>query len=608
MALFLAVPLVFLALYVFRYAAPLSAAIPHIGLLLLAWGAVAALRIAICRLIPISRVAALVNTVLIAISLLALIIYYVAVVLSLEAWGRVISWPLITTYATQFTQLAEVLNIPASLAWGCLSGLVLIACYGIHGLTRKRRNWAAEVAVKGSVPLVLILTLSVLGGVSARLYAFSAYPASAQKEPISLTLFPEDAFKPLQTHSSEGSSFLDRIEDEARRRYVPNPDAMRRNVFIIVGDALRPDHMSVNGYQRITTPYLDSLEKEAKLRRIPGMTAACAESSCGLMAITQSKYVHQLTPRAITLFEVLRLHGYEVRLTMSGDHTNFYGLRQAYGEVDSYFDGSMARGFYMNDDELVLDHVRSMDDWNGRPVMMQFHMMSSHGLGKRHEAFQRYEPWLNYYRPGAKELARNSSSRRSEAVNFYDNGVLQFDEMVRQLIGALGEKGYLKDALVVITADHGEMLGEYGEFSHSKTVHEAAIHVPFLVVDFGNHSHKTFTAGAASQVDIAPTILAELGMPMPDTWAGRPLQSTFERDFVYFQQGSQIGLFDFRDPEKKYKYWIDYRTSEEFAFRLSPSMNEEINEIGEVDPVLRRGWRLSVANSGASAPGGGDLL
>ena len=166
------------------------------------------------------------------------------------------------------------------------------------------------------------------------------------------------------------------------------------------------------------------------------MTAACSESYCGLMSIARSKYVHQFSRSSISLPEVLRRHGYEVRFILGGDHTNFYGLKEAYGSADEYFDGASDTG-YMNDDWGLLAHVASMPDWSGAPQYIQFHLMSTHGLGKRHEQFNRYSPALSYYGPGWK--LRAGDDEKLVASNYYDNGMLQFDHVVDQLITRSGK-------------------------------------------------------------------------------------------------------------------------------------------------------------------------
>jgi len=74
-----------------------------------------------------------------------------------------------------------------------------------------------------------------------------------------------------------------------RAAYTP-PDAFeRRNVILIVVDSLRADHMSLYGYERPTTPFLDRLRDEGRLRSVPHALATCPESSRGISSLLTSK-------------------------------------------------------------------------------------------------------------------------------------------------------------------------------------------------------------------------------------------------------------------------------------------------------------------------------
>ena len=58
--------------------------------------------------------------------------------------------------------------------------------------------------------------------------------------------------------------------------------------------------------------------------------------------------------------QVLKLHGYRIHMILGGDHTNFYGLKELYGNVDTYFDGSQAPEYFKNDDRLVVDRTKAL--------------------------------------------------------------------------------------------------------------------------------------------------------------------------------------------------------------------------------------------------------
>lgn len=592
MALWYCLPIAFLAVYVTRYAAPAAAILPHLQLIALSLLALAMLRLAADRWLP-GMAARLLSASLAASLAASLLLYYGLTIIGLDSWGRVISWSLITTYAAQALDLAASLGLSTT-AILAGAGCAYVALMVLAFLYLARFDWVPLLARRLSGSILALTTAAGSGTVAIGVYEFSAGPWIPQAEPVSLTFFPREATRTFQSQAIDSAEAAkrDELEDAARAAYQPNPDATRHNVILIVVDALRPDHMGVNGYERETTPNLSRLAKAGLVRNIGAAHASCSESSCGLLSLASSKYVHQFSSRPFTLQQVLVQHGYRIHMILGGDHTNFYGLRESYGKVDSYFDGSSAQGYYMNDDRLVSDRLAGFASWDGTPVMMQFHLMSAHPLGKRHPDALRYQPVTNYARTGVRSGLDGPSEG---ALNFYDNGVIQVDIAVASLLDILGRKGYLREALVVITADHGEHLGEHGIFGHGNSVDEPALRVPLLFLSYGYQPSAPFAGKRmAAQVDIAPTILAELGMPIPATWIGQPLQQPGLASFSFFQQGAKVGLVDHRQPGRPWKYWIDARTSAEHAYDLGADPAENRNAIDDVAAELKQEWRLRV--------------
>jgi glucan phosphoethanolaminetransferase (alkaline phosphatase superfamily) len=585
-ALWLVAPAAFLFVYVNHYAASADAVLPHLQLVGLMFAAFALARISLAALLRRPSTQRLATAVVGATVLLTMLLYYATVLISLEFWGRVISWPLITSYSARLPELAETLGVSLLLPAAALA-LAYIALLAVAWIYAGRVDWVPDAAraTPGS-----ILAVGVPAGfaiVAIALYGFLAAPPTQRHEPVSLTLFPQDGAWTFQGHAINplSAARLDRLEDAARASYTPSPGANRKNVVVIVSDALRPDHMGAYGYARDTTPNLSRLVRAGAVRKAPTIHAVCSSSSCGLIGLASSKFVHEFHTRPFSLPEVLRRHGYRVHLVLGGDHNNFYGLKLSYGKADSYFDGSQA-GASMNDDRALVDHLAEFPDWDGVPAMFQFHLMSTHVLGKRDPAIVPFSPAATYIRPEGRD---RESGR---GVNFYDNGVARADAVIHELLQILERKKYLLDAIVAITADHGEALGEHGLYLHGNSVREAALRIPFLLVSYGHRPDRPIDGHAfASQVDIAPTILAELGMPQPATWSGVPLQAAGARDFTYFQERGDAGLVDHRDPRNIWKYWVNSGTRREYAFNLSHDPHEETNAIERVPSDRLREWR-----------------
>jgi membrane-anchored protein YejM (alkaline phosphatase superfamily) len=349
---------------------------------------------------------------------------------------------------------------------------------------------------------------------------------------------------------------------------------------------LRPDHLSLYGYPRQTTPNLIRITSEQSARVVRNMHATCADTICALFSLFSSKFTSEFSFRPFTLHEALRRNGYRIHLLLSGDHTYFHTLKGIYGQVDTFYDGSQANGFFLNDDALLVDRLSRMPDWDHTPVMFQFHLMSAHILRKSDETPGKFQPARRYALRNSRDAGPGGDPTPT-AVNFYDNGVLRADAIINDLLLLLQRKGYLENALVVVTADHGESLGEHGLYTHANSVREEVLKVPLILIPYG------YTAPVPradrhypSQVDLAPTVLGELALPVPATWMGHDLNSAADLPFTYFEEHAFAGLVDQRSAAHAWKYWVDRNSGLDHIFDLSVDPHENFDVRNAVDPAL----------------------
>jgi hypothetical protein len=460
----------------------------------------------------------------------------------------------------------------------------------------ERFDWAAASALAISRATRVAFAIGATAVLAIQTYQVSAGQWTQASEPVSLTFFPPHAALDLEGYSVNPvtASRLDRAEDNARRAYAPAPSVTaRKNLVLIIVDALRPDHMGIYGYGRDTTPRLARITSANYTRVVGGMHSSCADTVCALFSLFTSKFPNDFSFRPFTLHEALRRNGYRIHMALSGDHTYFQSFKSFYGAVDSFYDGTQAHGYFLNDDQLVMDHVAAMPRWDGRPVMFQFHLMSTHILRSNDAVPGQFQPARRYALRDSLERGPGGDPPQS-AVNFYDNGVLKADSMIDALLQQLQSKGYLRNTLVVITADHGESLGEHGLFTHANSVREEVLRVPLLLISYG-YQPQGSGAGRAfpSQIDLAPTILSELSLPIPTTWMGHPLDEAQGVQFSAFEEHSFAGLIDQRDPQHVWKYWIDRRSHVDHVFNLGADPHENLDVRDQIPPQLLNELRLS---------------
>jgi arylsulfatase A-like enzyme len=98
----------------------------------------------------------------------------------------------------------------------------------------------------------------------------------------------------------------------------------------------------------------------------------------------------------------------------------------------------------------------------------------------------------------------------------YDSEILYMDYYIGQLLTKLKEYNLYDDTLIIATADHGELLGEHGKFTHGRYLYQEEIHIPLLI----KYPHKEVlparTAARIQLTDIIALILERLGMDLPD--------------------------------------------------------------------------------------------
>ena len=378
----------------------------------------------------------------------------------------------------------------------------------------------------------------------------------------------------LRNDPFDGRILSNKYEDVGvREQYPKDVDFQQKNVVIIVVDALRSDHLGLFGYQRDTSPFLDSLYTIGELRKIDLSLSVAGESFAGINGILRSRIWAHLGHNNFSLQELLKDQGYKLNFIVTGDHSNFSGLRTFYGkdkDLDFYLDGSMTKKYSdPNDDRILLEGLDNIPDYQNNPSYFHFHMMSVHNLGLRFNQYKKFTP------------ASKTIFESKDYINRYDNGILQTDDFIRKIFKGLSDKGYLQNSIVVITGDHGEYLGENGVFGHGRNVSTPQILTPILIydpeeVDYKNNHYAT-------SIDIAPTIVDRLGLPIPDSWEGVSLFSEeYNKQLTYHQQNDHYALVH-RKGDKRYKFIYDQKTGNQELYELNSDLYETKNIIDSLD-------------------------
>ncbi|MDP1569844.1 MAG: sulfatase [Vicinamibacterales bacterium] len=387
-----------------------------------------------------------------------------------------------------------------------------------------------------------------------------------------------------------------RLDAATRAAYpVRAAGAGQPHVVLIVIDSLRADRLGPYGAPADTAPFLSSLPARGA-HVVQRAMATCPESFCGIGSILSSRSFRDLTPQNFTLPEVLTRSGYTPWFLLSGLHLTWYNMGQYYrGDPARTFDGTDSTGLSITDDRRVWQWLDRMPAASDHPVFLHIHLMSVHEGGVLLES------------PGhsSSEDAgrRRPILRPALSRSVYDASVRQADMIVEGIFDRLDRLGYLERALVVITSDHGEALGRRS-FGHAFEVFDEALRIPLLILDPADTEYRNLEY--ATHLDIAPTIVDRLGLPIPATWAGRSLlRAPVNRMTVhqtYFAPERYAVVY--REGRRTWKYMATPGLGEEHLFELESDPREEQDRLSTADPILvaRLRGRLQGYLRGENAP------
>jgi len=140
-------------------------------------------------------------------------------------------------------------------------------------------------------------------------------------------------------------------------------------------------------------------------------------------------------------------------------------------------------------------------------------------------AKDRFFVWAHYYDPHDPygeipgEPAQDGSDRAK-----YEASVRYVDHHLGRLFDGLRARGVLDDALVVVTADHGDEFGDHGHRFHGSTLYEEMVRVPLIMR--GPSVRPATIDIPVGHLDVAPTVLDLVGVAAPERWLGRTLAET----------------------------------------------------------------------------------
>jgi arylsulfatase A-like enzyme/Flp pilus assembly protein TadD len=295
------------------------------------------------------------------------------------------------------------------------------------------------------------------------------------------------------------------------------------DVVLVTIDTLRADALGFAGNTRAETPALDRLAAggrvfdDAHAHNVVTLPSH-ANILTGLLPYQHGVRENSgfVLPAGVpTLAGLLQESGYATGAFVAAYPLDSqFGLNRGFDVYDESFPrGSDPARFVMAErrGDQVVEAARTW--WQGQQGKRRFLWVH---LYDPHAAYDPPEPFASRYRD-----------------NPYLGEVAATDSFLAPLLGPFLD-GREPPALVVVTADHGEALGDHGELTHGLFAYESTLKVPLVVWGAGVEPGRD--ARPARHVDIVPTVLSYLGRKAPEGLPGRSLLAAPEAATeVYFE-------------------------------------------------------------------------
>jgi choline-sulfatase len=340
-------------------------------------------------------------------------------------------------------------------------------------------------------------------------------------------------------------------------------------VILISIDTLRADHLPLYGYRGVATPSIDALAHD-------GVVFDQAWSHCPM---TLPSHVSMLTG------ELPTTHGVRNNLGFRYDATKHPSLAQRL-QRNGYATGAAVSSYVLRGETGLRDAFQWYDDAVDAAPGARFREYQRSGwttnvlakrwidsIGSRPFFFflHLYEPHVPYDPP---------EPFRSRYPNRYDGEIATADAIVGDFLQHLKERRLYDNAIIIVTSDHGEGLGDHGEAQHSILLYTELIRVPLIVKLPHGERHGTRSASPAALVDIAPTLSALIGLENRKSdgidlfSSAPPSRSIYSETFYPY---IQLGWSDLRSVIAGPYHYIDSSRPELYDIASDP---HERNDVG----------------------------
>lgn len=295
------------------------------------------------------------------------------------------------------------------------------------------------------------------------------------------------------------------------------PPLRSLNLVVVTIDTLRPDRLHCYGYSAIETPNLDRMAQKGVLFEnavTPTPLTPPSHASIFTGLYPPAHHVRNtggfvLQSSSTTLAKILQQEGWDTAAFVgSAVLKKLFGFNQGFAVYDDQMPKPDNTQLAREDPERrageVVDRARNwLNRQSGKPFFLWVHV---------------FDPHLPYDPPGVfKEKYKG---------RLYDGEVAYTDQQLGRLFEALEKKSPPQNTIIAVLSDHGESLGEHGEFTHGVFLYDSTLRIAFMLAGPGIPSGARVRQQVRT-IDFLPTVLDLMGGKAPAACPGSSLVPAF---------------------------------------------------------------------------------
>ncbi len=273
------------------------------------------------------------------------------------------------------------------------------------------------------------------------------------------------------------------------------------NIVFITLDTVRADHLHCYGNSKTKTPNIDALAKSGVLFETAVTQAPLTLPSHASMFTGTNPNVHHvrdtggfvLQPSSVTMATILRNHGWNTAAFVGAVVLKrAFGFNQGFSMYDDLMPGGSGGEGMMRNAGATVDHGLA---WlNSQPT----------------QSSQPFFVWLHFYDAHQPYVPPPAEFQRQYPGDTYDAEIAYMDQQIGRFVNSVKKRSSTQNTLFVVLSDHGESLGDHGEYQHGVFLYDSTLRIAWVMAGPGIPAGVRVWQQART-VDLLPTVLDLLG-------------------------------------------------------------------------------------------------